>query len=80
MTIEPVTNLRICVTTMTPCDFEHDRPGSRPLRREFESASIETVDWELQVENLPPRSGQTVLIKFEQGSYRPPRIADNPEE
>jgi hypothetical protein len=50
------------------------------MKQEFEHVSAETVDWELRIEDLPPRPAQTKLVKFERGSYRAPRIVDNPEE
>ncbi len=50
------------------------------LPRMMPSHSIETVDWELQMENVPSRPVRTVVVKFEKGSYRLPRIVDNPEE
>ncbi len=45
-----------------------------------EEGSVETVDWEMRIEELPPRPFQMVRLRFERGSYRPPRIVDNPEE
>lgn len=44
------------------------------------SYDIETVDWDVQIEQLPPRCSEQVVIGFVQGSYRPPCIIDNPED
>jgi hypothetical protein len=39
---------------------------------------LETVDWDVQIEQLPPRRSEQILVRFVQGSYRPPRIVDDP--
>ena len=41
---------------------------------------LDTVDWEVRIESPLARPSRTVTIKFEKGSYRPPRIVANPEE
>jgi len=41
---------------------------------------LETVDWDVQSEQLPPRRSEQVVVRFKQGSYRPPRIIDDPED
>ena len=41
---------------------------------------LETVDWDVQIEQLPPRRSEQVVVRFKQGSYRPPRIIDDPED
>lgn len=40
---------------------------------------LEVVDWDVQIEQLPPRPSQQIVVRFIQGSYRPPRIIDDPE-
>ena len=35
---------------------------------------LETVDWDVQIEQLPPRRSELIVVRFTQGSYRPPRI------
>lgn len=44
------------------------------------SEGLESVDWELQIESPPPRPSRTIMVKFEKGPCRPPRIVTNPEE
>ena len=41
---------------------------------------METVDWDVQIEQLPPRPSEQVVATFVQGHYRPPRIVDDPED
>jgi len=41
---------------------------------------LETVDWDVRIETPPPRRAQRVVVTFRQGSYRPPRFADDPED
>ena len=41
---------------------------------------LETINWDVKIEQLPPRRSEQVVVKFIQGSYRPPRIIDNPED
>lgn len=36
---------------------------------------IETIDWDVKIEQLPPRCSEQVVVTFIQGSYRTPRIA-----
>ena len=38
-----------------------------------EEEELETVDWDVQIEQLPPRRSEQVVVVFTQGSYRPPR-------
>jgi len=40
----------------------------------------DTLDWDVQIEQLPPRHSEQAVVTFIQGSYRPPRIVDDPEE
>ena len=44
------------------------------------SEELESVDWELQIESPPPRPSRMVMVKFEKGSCRPPRIVANPDK
>lgn len=41
---------------------------------------LEIIDWDVHIDQLPPRHSETVVVKFTEGSYRPPRIVDNPED
>lgn len=40
---------------------------------------IEEVDWDAGIETLPKRASTEVMIMFEEGAYRSPRIVDDPE-
>jgi hypothetical protein len=40
----------------------------------------EMVDWDVCIETLPPRPSRQVVLGFEPGSYRPPRIVIDPED
>jgi len=40
----------------------------------------EMVDWDVRIEQLPPRRSEQVVVRFTQGSYRSPRIIDDPED
>lgn len=52
-----------------------------PSIREFDSIrhQIEEVDWDARIETLPKRASTEVMIMFEEGAYRSPRIVDDPE-
>ena len=41
---------------------------------------LETVDWNVQIDQLPPRRSKQVVVRFARGSYRPPHIIDDPED
>ena len=41
--------------------------------------TIEEVDWDVQIETPPKRDSVEVVLMFEEGAYRPPRIVDDPE-
>lgn len=40
----------------------------------------EMVDWDVCIETLPPRPSCQVVLRFEAGAYRPPRIVIDPED
>lgn len=39
---------------------------------------LETIDWDVKIEQLPPRRSEQVVVRFIQGSYRKPRIVTEP--
>ena len=41
---------------------------------------LETVDWDVKIEQLPPRPSRQIVVKFIQGSYRPPCINKDPDK
>lgn len=57
--------------------YFHDMLGEEVEDVEEE---IETIDWDVKIEQLPPRHSEQVVVRFTQGSYRPPRIVDDPED
>ncbi len=40
----------------------------------------EMLDWDVCIETLPPRPSREVVLRFEAGSYRPPRTVIDPED
>lgn len=72
-----------CIPTRDRQSFQEEASGTG-LSYNFPEVPLgqwlETVDWELKIEPPPPRSSRTVMVKFEKGSYRPPRIVGDPEE
>ncbi|MFH1921743.1 MAG: hypothetical protein ABIP48_17910 [Planctomycetota bacterium] len=47
---------------------------------EWPEEELETVDWDVRIETLPPRRAQRVVVTFREGAYRVPRIVDDPED
>jgi hypothetical protein len=47
---------------------------------EWPEEEFEMVDWDVRIETPPPRPSRRVVVKFQKGSYRPPRIIDDPED
>lgn len=44
------------------------------------SEEAELIDWDVRIETPPPRPSQYVVVRFEKGSYRLPRVDDDPED
>jgi hypothetical protein len=47
---------------------------------EEQEEDLETVDWDVRIETPPSRPFRRVLMDFQKGSYRRPRIVDDPED
>lgn len=50
---------------------ESAKPNLKPTMED----QPETVDWDVQIEQLPPRRSEQVVVKFIQGYYRKPTKA-----
>ncbi len=48
--------------------------------REPSEDELEMVDWDVRIETPPPRRAERFAVTFREGSYRPPRIVDDPED
>ena len=45
-----------------------------------EDMELEMVDLNVQIEQLPPRRSEQVMVRFTQGSYRLPRLDGHYED
>jgi len=45
-----------------------------------EDMELEMVDLDVQIEQLPPRRSEQVMVRFTQGSYRLPRLDGHYED
>ena len=69
-------------------DLSSGHPIEWPIEMQFSDqeatesleADIEIVDWDIRIETPPPRPSQHVVVRFQEGSYRLPRIVDDPED
>ncbi len=50
------------------------------MRRKSMADENHDVDWDVRIEKPPLRPSEQVVVRFIQGSYRPPRIVEDPEE
>ncbi|MHC4402295.1 MAG: hypothetical protein ACYTG0_21735 [Planctomycetota bacterium] len=41
---------------------------------------LETIDWDVRITAPPPRRADRIVVTFREGSHRPPRIVDDPED
>ena len=45
-------------------------------RRTAELKAAAEKEWDVQIEQLPPKPSEQVVVRFTQGAYRPPRIEE----
>lgn len=55
-------------------------PLPRQTATEPPEEAPETIDWDVRIETVAPRRSEWIAAEFVEGSYRKPRIVDDPED